>query len=253
MESEPFNLNKFLKKVKRTPRGIHPVAVLKRFVEAGGTSRIFRWLTEGTFAIVSANHKEKTPGQNAKDEDSLKAKVLSDGYGFYTAAGFYEGVQEDSLFIPDLPLEKALEYGRMFDPPQREVVWGRDGQYAFHRMDGTSSDSRSAADDFTILKEPEVKRIVEEEPDVGLTKVRRDPRTWTTDPRAKEWRERGNKRSYIAVSDPRSMSPMGNFAKVLKDASVSRNGDGLDYDNGKYGFSLGVILVALPFPVEEPE
>jgi hypothetical protein len=87
---DPFNLRKLLRDAGKKRRTISSSSAIRRMVRAGGTVRVFTWLTKGPFAILSAHHSDKTPGRNAADEDTLKTKVIEDGYGFYTAAGFYQ-------------------------------------------------------------------------------------------------------------------------------------------------------------------
>jgi hypothetical protein len=250
---DPFNLRKLLRDAGKKRRTISSSSAMERMVRAGGTARVLTWLTRGPFAILSAHHLKKTPGQNIADDDALRAKVLEDGYGFYTAAGFYKGISEDSLLIPNLPLEKVLEYGRMFEPPQKEILWGQDGEYSFYEVASgeQAGGRRSVLEDFTILKELEVERLTKEKSDIGFTKVRRDTRPWTTDPRIKEWREKPKTSSYLVVTDPRYTNAMGNFEKVITGCHLSAHS--LKYEDGRYSISLGMLMVVLPFPVEVPE
>ena len=230
---------------------------LKRFVSAGGTARLFRWLTEGPFAILSAERTEKTPEQNAKDTEELKRAIIQDGFGFYPANGFYAGVPEDSIFVPEIPLDRAVQYGRMFKPIQETVLWGHGGTYAFYSCkDGKPTGSlREVAKDFTILNDMEAQRLVKEKEPIGFTEVKRDTRTWTTDPSIRDWRERekakskeqpGEERklasSYLIMSDPRKTNAMGNFQKVVR--AVRIEGGDLYHSDGRTSF--GMLLAAMP-------
>ena len=228
---------------------------LKRFVSAGGTARLFQWLTEGPFAILSAERTEKTPEQNAKDTEELKRAIIQDGFGFYPANGFYVGVPEDSIFVPEIPLDRAVQYGRMFKPIQDTVLWGHGGTYAFYSCkDGKPTGSpRDVAKDFTILNDMEAQKLVREKEPIGFTKVKRNTRTWTTDPSIKEWREREKAKEqpgeaqrlashYLIMSDPRKINAMGNFQKVVR--AVRIEGADLYHSDGRTSF--GMLLAALP-------
>jgi len=253
---DSFNLRKQRSLIRRAEREsaeiekrVTPESTLKRLLTAGGTTRVFRWLTEGPFAIVSAGRPEKDAGQKVRDRSELKSRIVQDGYGFYPAQGFYKGVPENSFLVPGLPLEKALEYGRMFYPPQETVMWGKDGEYAFYAIsDGEPGPKRSVKEDFAILREPELREMTEKGKDVGVTKVRQDPRTWTMDPRIREWRAEGPKKGsrYVFVSDPRMINAMGNFEKTVEAVSVAK--DKIRYLEGgsEFGMPLGVLLVVLP-------
>jgi hypothetical protein len=118
--------------------------------------------------------------------------------------------------------------------------------------DGKPKVIRDVVEDFTILQQPEVQKLTEEKADIGFTKVRRDTRTWTTEPKIKEWREKPKTSSYLVVTDPRHTLAMGNFEEVVKGCRLSA-ARCLEYDDGKYSIPVGMLMVALPFPMEVPE
>lgn len=223
-----------------------PVANFKRFVTAGGTARIFQWLLEGPFAIVSANLGEKTPAQNASDLETLKGRALKDGYGFYRADGFYEGFQEPSILVPGIPLGDAIGYGRMFEPWQKTVIWGRDGTWNFYRMDNGSPTMRVPGDvsrDFTILKNPEIQRLIREKAPIGFTKPVKDKRTWSLDPAMREQRQKWeDEQDYLIATDPLETQAMGNFQKKVTKVSLASDG----FNCAEYHLPFGMLLFAIP-------
>jgi hypothetical protein len=235
---------------------IDKLVSLRRFLTAGGTARLFQWLMKGPFAILSAEKGSKTTEQNEKDTEELKKAIIQDGFGFYPANGFYAGVPEDSIFVPEIPLERAVMYGRMFKPIQDTVLWGKDGAYAFYSCEdgGPTGQQRSVKKDFTILNSLEAQRLVEEKAEIGFTKVKRDTRPWTVDPSIGKWREKTKEQMpeaeerkmasrYLIMSDPRKINAMGNFQKVVK--AVKVDGRNLCHSEGRSSFVL--LLAALPW------
>ena len=183
-------------------------AMLGRLVTAGGLGRLvdFMMSPNQNFAILSAKRPEKSPEQNKADHEALKRRILEDGHGFYPADGFYKGVQEPSLFVPDVSLEEALSYGAMFEPKQESILYGGGGMYGFYAVDNgmflgdvDAEDKPILSDvrkDFTILKEEEMDRLIKEKAQVGFTKVLRpkfEKRPFTTDPSMREIREEWKK------------------------------------------------------------
>ena len=236
----------------------------QRYVWAGGTAQIFHWLTQGPFAIVSAKRPEKTPEQNARDFTSLKRQALVDGYGFYPAEGFYKGATEDSLFIPNISLDDAIRYGRLFVPVQETVLWGQGGTYNFYRMsDGMPARTApgNVAQDFSVLNDDEIgklkNKLLSESSDEdlpGFTDIKRKkalPFTLEKD-KMQGLRDKGklagarpwSLASYVIASDPRPgiTQPMGNFNRTV--SRVSINADSFDCD--EYHLSFGMLLFALP-------
>lgn len=239
----------------------------RRLFRAGGFSRIMSHLLDGIFAIVAAKKPEKTLKQNMDDYQALKARILQDGHGFYPATGWYKGIPEDSLFIPGLSLEGALEYGRLFDPPQDEVMWGQGGQYGFYRVEsGKISEKgiRNVKDDFTFLREGEMEKLKGEE--VGLTEVKRKPhRPFSTDPEIKKLREKWRDEQvqemqreqeakpvvarYLLITDPRYHLAMGNYEGILKVASIDVSQNTIRFDEQREASIRGMLAI-LPWEEE---
>jgi hypothetical protein len=228
---------------------------LKRLVQAGGMARIFEHLLVGQFAIVSASRKNKTDAENVQNTTSLKSMIVSDGLGFYPADGFYSGLSEDSLFIPNATLEKAIAYGRRFE--QDEVVYGKDGEYNFFSCsNGKKLYGGIVGADFTILKDEEVKALIDEKSEIGFTDIRRrKQRPWTTDPRIRDWRkEREDKDLEVpevkvcVISDPIRHMSMGNYHGVYNVAKI--DGDWVDFDDERlHAASLSGLMAF--FPMED--
>jgi len=242
-------------KGKRGKRSAAPL--LRRLITAGGISRIFRHLKEGPFAIVSAARPEKTPEQNARDFAELKRRIVEDGLGFYPADGFFEGLPEDSIFIPGASLEKAIEYGGMFDPPQYSVMWGDEGRYGFYGIeDGRYQFGGDVGEDFTILKDEEVRKLIEEKSEIGFTEIGRGgQRPWTTDPSIKKWREKEKREELedeaeerkvaCVISDPRRHMAMGNYQGVYKFTGV--DGKYVNFDDKRLkSDSIEALLAFIP-------
>lgn len=268
-----YNLNSIRKSVRRGRSNF------RLFTWAGGTAKVFQWLAEGPFAILSASRSERTPEENRQATFELKERLIADGKGFYPADGFYVGreiVSEDSVFVPGVTLAEALEYGKMFDPPQWEVIWGDKGKWAFYRVeDGKSGPIGDIKNDFTILSDREISKL-ETEGDkgggVGFTStLRSNVLPFTLDPAMKKKREEWSRekaedipsiapysedrektassgRKYVLVSDPRYHAPMGNFSLT---ASCVVKGKDVEFSGYFYGprvgtTRIGTLLAMLP-------
>ena len=126
-----------------------------RIVQAAGLSRIFRHLDEGPFAIVSAERGTMTPEENEQRTQDLKTRIRDLGFGFIPAIGMWEGAEENSLFIPDIPRDAAQGLSSMFD--QDAFIWGDEGTYSvISTLGGNVYDSGTVKDRFHYLGKEEV-------------------------------------------------------------------------------------------------
>lgn len=82
------------------------------------------------FVIITAfnpymNNKKRTPKENLMENDSLSLMLEEEKYHFLSSEGELSGYFEDSFIVYDITLEKALEFGRVF---QQESIVYNNGQ-----------------------------------------------------------------------------------------------------------------------------
>ena len=95
----------------------------KEELEESSLSRIWQHVTDDnrSFAMISASRGKFSDDGNLARHEALKNIVRIYGYGFVeTQGGYREGedggeiVEEPSLFVPEIPLNDAVELGQFF-------------------------------------------------------------------------------------------------------------------------------------------
>jgi hypothetical protein len=217
---------------------------------AGGMSRLWHWLTEGRFGILSAERPEYTPKENKERTRELKKLLVDAGYGFYPAEGFWAGIPEASMFVPLIDKAQLLDFGAKYD--QEAIIFGESGESGVYSCQESNfgksmyGDPINVKDNFAILSPEEKDKLEEEKAEVGFTRVKKDRDTFTLDPEIKEWRENrreGSSMNFLVISERAySRPPMGGFNKVVTASSVED--DTLNYLGGS--INLDAIMAVLP-------
>jgi hypothetical protein len=215
---------------------------LERLKTAGGMSRLWHWLTESKFGIISAERGNKTPQENKERTLELKKILAMEGYGFYPATGFWEGVSESSFFVPQISKEVLLDVGKHFD--QDAIIFGDQGESGLY--DCVTGDLLFPKIDvkkhFQILSEEEKAKLEEEKAEIGFTRVKRDKDTFTIDPNLEEWRK-GSSMRFLILSDSDVCKKLTSFKKVVTAESVDGN---VLKENEKNFYHFRTILAMLP-------
>lgn len=222
--------------------------ILKRLKMAGGMSRIYNWLTNNQFGIISAIREERTSEENIEKTKDLKKDLVEMGYGYYPADGFYAGVPEKSFFVPKISLDELIELGNKYD--QYSILHGDNGEYGFYVCSTGALEfpQRQVAEDFTILQQEEMEEMIRDQSPVGFTSLKKEPkRPFTLDPSIEEWRAAISGMSMIIVSDATKHSPMGNFQKVVKANKL----DGYILSSEEGNYNIDGLICVLPLSFEE--
>lgn len=219
----------------------------KRFITAGGDARIFNWLTNSTFAILTSERFDISAKENSHNLSKLKQHLIKEKFGFYPAAGFYAGASESSLFVPKLPLEKACELGKKYN--QEIILWGENGKYGFYNpvTKKLVAEKQDVKDNFSILNDSEIKKMHQEKSPIGYTKIKRSRLPFSLDTSINDLRKTLED-DYVVITDQRTVAAMGNFQKIVTAKSIEA--DGITYGDN-YFLSFGSLLAVVPLSLLE--
>jgi hypothetical protein len=163
---------------------------LKKLVEAAGAgmARVYKHISEGPFAIVSASRGTLSEEENAARTEELKATFGQyAGGGFIPAAGVWEGVPEDSIILPGVSREVALAVAQQYD--QDAVIWGDQGQFYLLDKTGQVLDQGPVSEYFHYLGKGDEAEEPEGVP--GFTELPKGQRFQLRAPQASVWQYDG--------------------------------------------------------------
>lgn len=174
--------------------------IVARFA-AAGLSRVLDHMWKGEFAIISASTSSNTPGENKQRTGTLKETVRSMGFGFIDIKGSYVydntnvPVVEDSIFVPQIPLSKALEIAKTFN--QESIIYGSNGEWSEVSRDGFTKQKGAVEKDFEPLRQKKVG------PDYGfLSQIRRNPnQQFRFDPSRQVSEDGGNRQVAASINN----------------------------------------------------
>lgn len=235
------------KKFSKSYTKISAQLTFKRFITAGGDARIFNHLTNGAFAILTSERFDVSAKENSRNLSELKQHLIKDKFGFYPASGFYAGASESSLFVPNLPLDKACELGKKYN--QETILWGKNGEYGFYNPATKKlvAEKQDVKENFSILSDKEIKKMHEEKSPIGYTKIKRSRLPFSLDTSINDLRKTLQD-DYVVISDQRTVAAMSNFQKIVTAKSIEAQG--ITYGDD-YFLSFGSLLAVVPLSMLE--
>ncbi|MCR4424134.1 MAG: DUF3293 domain-containing protein [candidate division WOR-3 bacterium] len=125
----------------------HPDDFLGKMLLELALRRLSHQFKNGRFGIVSA-FRDRPKKENLAAMAKLMDRVREMGYGYVPIKGYWDGVPERSLFIPDITKDDVAQLAKEFAPGA--YIWGDKGQWVCY---DTSTDREiGQGRSFDVLK-----------------------------------------------------------------------------------------------------
>jgi hypothetical protein len=113
-------------KLMAIAKDLQPAEVAEETMEEKSLSRVYHHFSTGPFGIVSAFRKNLPEEENLVRQFNLGKDVRALGHGYIPIVGRWGGVNERSLFIPDIDRKQTIALGDRYD--QEAVIHGDSGK-----------------------------------------------------------------------------------------------------------------------------
>lgn len=120
-------------------KDLQPAKVAEETMDEKSLSRVYHHFSTGPFGIVSAFRKNLPEEENMVRQFNLGKDIRAFGLGYIPIVGRWGGVNERSLFIPDIDKKQTLALGQRYD--QEAVIHGENGHAELLSNDGKVLDT----------------------------------------------------------------------------------------------------------------